>query len=438
MSADASSSSIRVNAIEETSVVRTLEVSVDVRRVQRAYDRAYQDLAKRVPVRGFRPGKTPRSVLEKLYGAQIAEQIEQSLVAETLGPALEQAGLEPVAEPAIAAQPPVADAEFRYTARVEIKPVVELPELTGLPARRPRVTLGEDDVERELEALRQRQAALLEEPPEIVAAPGHTLTIDFVGRIDGKPFEGGSGQGVELELGSQRFLAGFEEQLAGARAGEDREVRVRFPDDYATRELAGREAVFAVHVSTIRRRVVPALDDELAKDLGEFESLDALRSRIRADLAAARERAAQAELHRSLLDALIERTSFELPPGLVTRQLERLLQNAARRLANALPQDRLEAQIERWKEEWRGRAEREVREMLLLEAVAKARGIEADAAEVEARIAQVAREQRVEPARLRRAWPEQELERVMRSQLSDEKVLDFLASAAKVEESSDS
>ena len=427
-----------MNAVEETSVVRTLEVSVDVRHVQRAYDRAYKDLAKRVPVRGFRPGKTPRSVLEKLYGGQIAEQIEQSLVAETLAAALEQAGLEPVAEPAIAAQPPAADAEFRYTARVEIKPVVELPELTGLPARRPRVTLSEEDVERELEALRQRQAALLEEPPETAAAPGHTLTIDFVGTIGAQPFEGGSGQGVELELGSGRFLTGFEEQLAGARAGEDREVRVRFPDDYATRELAGREAVFAVRCSTIRRRVVPALDDELAKDLGEFESLEALRTRIRADLTAARERAAQAELHRSLLDALIERTSFELPPGLVTLQLERLLHNAARRLANALPQDRLEAQIERWKEEWRGRAEREVREMLLLEAVAKARGIEADAAEVEDRIAQVAREQGVEPARLRKAWREHELERVMRSQLIDEKVLDFLASAAKVDESSDS
>ena len=438
MSADPSSSGFRVNAVEETSVVRTLEVSVELRRVQRAYDRAYQDLAKRVPVRGFRPGKTPRSVLEKLYGGQIAEQIEQSLVAETLGPALEQAGLEPVAEPAIAAQPPAADAEFVYTARVEIKPVVELPELTGLPARRPRVTLAEEDVERELEALRQRQAALIEEAPEIAAAPGHTLTIDFVGRIDGKPFEGGSGQGVELELGSGRFLAGFEEQLVGVCAGEDREVRVQFPDDYATRELAGREAVFAAHCSTIRRRVVPALDDELAKDLGEFESLEALRTRIRADLAAARERAAQAELHRTLLDALIERTSFELPPGLVTRQLERLLHNAARRLANALPQDQLEAQIERWKEEWRGRAEREVREMLLLEAIAKARGFQADAAEVEDRIAQVAREQRVEPARLRRAWPEHELERVMRTQLIDEKVLDFLASAAKVEESSDS
>ena len=438
MSQDPPASAIRVSATENSPVVRTLEVSVDRKRVQRAYDRAYQELAKRAPVRGFRPGKTPRSVLEKLYGAQIGEQIEQTLVSETLATALEQAGLEPVAEPAIAAKAPVADAEFVYTARVEVKPVFELPELTGLPARRPRVAVVEADVERELEALRQRQAALLEEPAETPAAPGHFLTIDFVGRIDGKPFEGGSGKGVELELGSQRFLPGFEEQLAGARAGEDREVRVRFPDDYGTRELAGRDAVFAVHVAAIKRRVVPALDDELAKDLGEFDSLAALRARVRTDLEAGAERAARSELHRTLLDALIARTGFELPPGLVSRQLDRLLQNAARRLAGAVPDAQLEAQIGRWREEWRPRAEREVREMLLLEAIAKARGIQAEAGEIDERIAQLAREQRVDPARLRRAWGEDGLERALRTQVTDEKVLDFLASTAKVDESPDS
>jgi trigger factor len=434
MSQDPAAASIRVRTTEESPVVRSLEVSVDVKRVRRAYDRAYQDLARRAPVRGFRPGKTPRSVLEKLYGAQVGEQIEQSLVAETLGPALEQAGLEPVSEPAIAAKTPAIDAEFVYTARVEVKPVFELPELTGLPARRPRVTVGEADVEQ----LRQRQAARLEEPPETAAATGHVLAIDFVGRIDGQPFAGGSGQGVELELGSQRFLPGFEEQLAGARAGEDREVRVRFPDDYGTRELAGRDAVFAVHVAAIRRRVVPALDDELAKDLGDFDSLAALRARVRADLEAAAERGAKAELHRTLLDALIARTGFELPPGLVTRQLDRLLQNAARRLAGAVPDAQLEAQIGRWKEEWRPRAEREVRETLLLEAIARARGIQAEAAEIEARIAELAREQRVDPARLRRAWGEESLERALRTQVAQEKVLDFLASTAKVDETSDS
>jgi trigger factor len=437
MSQPPAATGIRVRASEDSPVVRTLEVSVDAKRVARAYERAYQDLARRVPVRGFRPGKAPRSVLEKLYGAQVAEQIEETLVHETLGPALEQAGLEPVSEPAIAARPPAPDAEFTYSARIEVKPVFELPELTGLPGRRPRVALAEEEVERELEALRARHATLLEEPPETSAAHGHVLTIDFVGRIDGKPFEGGSGKEVELEIGSGRFLAGFEEQLVGARSGEDRELRVRFPDDYATRELAGKEAVFSVHVAALRRRVVPALDDEFAKDLGEFESLAALRERVRADMLAARERAAKAALHRSLLDALVERTRFELPPGLVARQLDRLLENAARRLANAIAPAQLEAQISRWKEEWRERAERETREMLLLEAIARARAIEPEAAEIEARIEQLAREQRVDPARLRRAWGEDGLERALRAQIVDDKVLDFLASTAKVEESPD-
>jgi trigger factor len=438
MSSEPSASAIRVRSVEETPVVRTLEVAVDVKRVQRAYDRAYQDLAKRVPVRGFRPGKAPRSVLEKLYGAQIAEQIEQGLVAETLGDALEQAGIEPVAEPAISARAPAADAEFTYTARVEVRPRFELPELSGLPAKKPRFAVTEEDIERELEGLRQRHAALIEEPAETAAANGHVLTIDFVGRIDGKPFEGGSGQGVELELGSGRFLTGFEEQLVGVRAGEDRELHVRFPDDYATKELAGKDAVFAVHVAAIRRRAVPALDDEFAKDLGEFESLEALRTRVRTDLAAARERAANAELNRTLLDALVARTSFALPPGMVARQLDRLLENAARRLAGAIPPQQLELQIGRWKEEWRPRAEREVREMLLLEAIAKARSIEAEPAEIEARVGELAREQRIDPARLRRSFGEEGLERVVRAQLVDEKVLAFLASMAKVDESSDS
>jgi trigger factor len=435
MSQPPAAPAVRVRATEESPVVRTLEVAVEAARVAQAYDRAYQDLARRVSVRGFRPGKAPRSVLEKLYGPQVAEQIEESLVAETLGPALEQAGLEPVAEPAVSARPPAEGAEFVYTARVEVKPVFELPELAGLPGRRPRVAVGDEDVERELEALRERHASLLEEPPETAAAGGHVLTLDFVGRIDGKPFEGGSGKGVELALGSERFLPGFEEQLVGARSGEDREVRVRFPDDYATRELAGRDAVFAVHVAALRRRLVPALDDEFAKDLGEFESLAALRERIRTDLLAARERAARAELHRSLLDALIERTRFELPPGMVARQLERLLESAARRLGGALPAAQLEAQLARWREEWRERAEREVREGLLLEAIARARGVEASPEEIEARIGELAREQRVDPARLRRAWGEEGLERALRRQLVDEKVLDFLAGTAKVAES---
>jgi trigger factor len=431
------SDALRVETSEESPVLHRVEVEVDARRVKRAYDKAYRDLAKRVQVRGFRPGKTPRSVLERLYGGSLGEQIEHTLIAETLGEAVEQAGLEPVAEPAIESSAPRVGEGFRYTARIEVKPAIELPDLAGLPATRPRVEVGVAEVETELEALRQRNAPVVEEPEGTRLEPGHVASIDFVGRVDGMPFEGGSGQGVEVEIGAGRFVPGFEEQLEGAASGEDREVTVTFPEDYANDQLAGKQAVFAVHVAAVKRRLVPELDDEFAKDLGEFGSLDELRARVRGDLTESRERAARSELHRTLMDSLIERASFDVPPGMVERQLQQQLQSAHQRLEGQLPHDALHEQLERWKEEWRAGAERQVRERLLLEAVARAEGLSVLPEDVEARIAEMAAQQGVDPARLRNAYGGEAFEGALESQLADEKALEFLAARAKVEETTD-
>jgi trigger factor len=425
---DSQDSGIRVQSTRESPVLHALEVEVDAARVER----------KRVQVRGFRPGKAPRSVLERLYGASVAEQIEHTLVAETLPGALQQAGLEPVTEPAIDASSPAADAVFRYTARVEVKPELSLPGTSGLPATRPRVEVSDEDVERELEQLRVRNAPVIEEPEGTAVTGEHILAIDFVGRIDGRPFEGGSGRGVDFEMGSGRFLPEFEQQLLGAVAGEDREIRVQFPEDYRGQEVAGKQALFAVHVAAVKRRQLPDLDDEFAKDQGDFESLDALRERIRTDLTTARMSWANAELRRTLMDSLIERTPFDLPAGLVAKQLERQLATARSRLEDAMPEQALEAQLERWKEQWRGRAEREVREMLLLEAVAKAEGITAEDEEVEARVEEMANAQGISPAVLRRAIGEGDLHGALRAQIVDEKALDFLSREAKIEEKTDS
>jgi trigger factor len=265
------------------------------------------------------------------------------------------------------------------------------------------------------------------------------LSVDFVGRVGGKPFEGGSGRDVEVEIGSGHFLPGFEDGLVGARAGEDRELRLTLPEDHPKPELAGREAAFAVHVHAVRRRELPAIDDELAKDLGEeFEGLDALRERIRRDLARLRERASRAALHRSLLDSLLAQTEFEAPAGLVERQLQQQLHAARHRLEGSIPEASLEAQLGRWKEEWRGRAERSVRETLVIAEVARSRGIEPGPEEVQARIRAMAEQQGVEPAALRKAYGGESLERLARSELVEEQALEFLAAQAKVEETSDS
>jgi trigger factor len=425
-------------ATQESPVRQRVEVRVPASQVRKAFDRAYRDLGKQVRIKGFRPGKAPRPVLERLYGASIAEEIERTLVQQTLPDAIEQVELAPVVPPAIDAAPPEPDADFTYAALVEVKPAIELPELEGLPARKPSVEVTAEEVDAELERLRERNAPVVEEPEETQAETRHILGIDFVGRIDGEPFEGGTGRGVDLELGAGRFIEGFEEQLVGARAGDDRVVEVRFPDEYGEASLAGKEAHFDVHVAEVKRRQLPELDDEFAKDLGDFDSLEALRERIRADLFEMRDNQARAELNKSLVDALIERTPFEVPPGLVEQQLERQLRSAHQRFEGQLDHDALHGQLDRWREEWRPAAEREVREHLLLEAVASQREIAIEEAEVEVQLEKLAASQGTTVAQLRQAVGQETLESVSRRQLADEKALEFLAAAAKVEETSDS
>ena len=430
-------SDLAVVATEEGPSLRRLEVTVPLARVRHAYDHAYRDLAKNARVKGFRPGKVPRGVLERMFGASLREEIERALVNETLSAALAQAGVEPVATPAIDASPPHADREFHYKALVEIRPPIELPPLEGLPGRRPIVLVGDDEIQRGLENLRLRHAPLIEEPPGTAAANGHIVAIDFVGRVNGVPFEGGSGRDVELELGAGRFLPGFEEQLIGAAAGDDRVVSATFPEHYGVAEVAGKAAEFSVHVIEVKRRELPALDDEFAKDVSEFETLDALRDRIHQDLRESRDQGARGELRRSVLGALVERSAVEVPPGATDAQLERRLRLAIQQLHAGVPHDVLHAQVDRWREEWRPAAEREVKERWLLDAVADARGLAVADADIAAQIERMASAQGLTPAKLREQVGEELLEASIREDLRREKALDFLVSTAKVEEVTD-
>jgi trigger factor len=428
---------IHVTATAESAIAYSLDVEVDAKRVGKVFERAYRDLGKKVHVKGFRPGKVPRSVLEKLYAPSVAEQLEHTLVAETLREAIEQSGVEPVAEPAIEAGTPVAGSSFKYRVRVEVKPQVALPDTKGLPAIRPAVDVSEEEVEAQLDVLRRRNAPVLEEPEDREIEEGHVAVVDFVGRIGGEAFEGGRGQGVEIEVGSGQFLPGFEAQLVGAKAGDDLEVLVTFPEGYTNRDLAGKLAVFACHVVSVKKRQIPELDDEFAKDMGDFGSLDALRERIRGDLTAAREHESKQILRATLMDALIERTDFEVPPGMVEYQLDRQLRAAHQRLQGQVPDETIARQLEEWREQWRERAEREVRERLILEAVAEAKSIEVDDAEVDARIEEMASQQDVDAAAMRRAAGDEDFVRALRAQLVEEKVFDILLGEAKVEEKTD-
>ena len=424
---------IQVEVTEESPILRVLSVTVAAVRVDRAFDRSYRKLRKEVRVKGFRPGKTPRSVLERMYGPSLPEEIERILVAETLPDAIELASLQPLAEPGIDAAPPEPSADFCYEARIELKPEIELPDTKGLPAKRPSAEVGEDEVLVQLEQLRERTAPLVEQPEGRAAEDGDFVTIDFVGCVDGEPFEGGSAKGHEVELGSGRFVPGFEEQLVGARAGDDLQVEIDFPDDYGNETLAGKHAVFDVHVDAVKKREIPELDDEFAKDR-DFESLAELRDQIRSDLERERKRAADSVLRRTVMASLVEQTDFEVPPGIVERQLQHQIESFRREYENQVPPEVLQSQLVRMAEDGRDAAARRVREGFLLEAVAAAEKIEATDEDVDARLEEMANDRGMSPQQLRKIASEQGWREAIRSELVDQKALDFLAEGAEVEE----
>ncbi len=425
---------LRVDTTAKTAATHTVTVGIDRKRVDKAFERVYRDIAKTASVRGFRRGKVPRAVLEKLYGASIPEEVERMLLSETLAQAIQQSGLEPLLEPAVESGRPSAGEDFEYFLAIEVKPEIELPDLATLEGRKEVVVVGDDEIQKELERLQEQRAPLLEEPEDKAAETGSVVNIDFVGRLDGEPFDGGSGEDVEIELGSGRLVPGFEDQLVGAKAGDDVEVKVTFPDDYPTEDLQGKQAEFAVHVATIRRREAAELDDEFAKDLGDFESLDGLRDQIRGNMTKERERRAKQTLRESLLDSLIEHTEFEVSPGVVDQQLQRQIHSMRHQFENQMPPDVLEQQLARMYEDGRPAAARRVREGFLLGELRRTHELTVEEEEIDARLGELAEAQGMPPADLRKMASEQGWHDSIRAELMDSKAVDFLASKATVEE----
>ena len=367
-----------------------------------------------------------------MYGASLAEEIERMLVRASLQTAVEVAELVPVVEPQIEAGLPEEGKSFQYTARIEVKPEIELPELTALSGTRPIVSVGEDEVLTELEKIREQRAEWIEEPEEVEAANGHQVTIDFVGRIDGVEFEGGTAEGVDLELGSGRMIPGFEEGLVGAKSGEDRDLNVSFPEEYGNEELSGKAAVFASKVTAIKRRELPELDDDFAKDLGDFETLGEVQDKIREGLNAQRKGASDQQLHRSLLDDLLTRTSFEVPPSLVEQQLESQLHQVEHQLRGKIPEPDLRARMAQMREEGWDESKRRVQEALLLEAVAKSAGLEASEEEIEERLGEMAAAQGVDVKMMSDMADAQGWRPAIGSEVVDRKAMELLEENATI------
>ncbi len=372
-----------------------LEVEVDKAEVSRAWEESYRKFAGRVHIPGFRRGRAPMGLVERYVGAHaLRKEALEILLDRNYPRALAHAQVEPIGRPELEIVRHERDEPLVFKVTVEVKPGVKLGAYRGVEVDVPRPPVTEEEVQAELQALRERLAELVPADTDTVSG-GQVAVIDYRGTVGGEPFEGGAAKGQTVEVGGGGLLDDFERGLLGARVNETRTVTVRFPESYANPDLAAKEAEFEVTVREIKARRLPDLDDELARRLGAGETVGELISTVRQGLEALRHQEARQALRDAVVRQVVDAAQVDLPPSMVDRRLDRVVQDFTEQLARrgltleqylqqaGIDQDRLRADL-------RPRAEREVKEELVLEAVARVEGISVTEQEVETRIQQTA------------------------------------------------
>jgi len=413
-----------------------VEVEVPAKDVDRGVQRAARSLAREMRLPGFRKGKAPPSmVIQRLgFGAVFEEALRDSLP-EWYERGLLASGVSPIGDPniEIVSAPQDEGEPLGFKFEVGVRPQAKLGEYKGLEVGKGEPEVPEDIVEREIERIREGFARL--EPVERPAATGDVVLIDFEGLLDGQAFEGGKASDYRLELGSGQLIEGFEEQLTGAEAGEGREVKVTFPDDYQAEHLAGKEAVFSVEVKEVREKVLPDLDDDLAGEVSEFDTLEELRADIREKVAEVAAQRIEEDFRIAAVDAAVDASSVELPEALATARAAERWERVERQLASRgmSPDAYLQMQGKSREEviaESMPDAERELKRESVLAAIAEAEQIEVSEEEMVEALAHTAEHERTTPEKLLERLRENGRDAMVREDIRIRRAIDVVAESA--------
>ncbi len=362
--------------IEANTVELVVEVKGD--EFKKAVDAAFKKNLSKLSVPGFRKGKAPRKMVEKLYGEGVFfDDAVNALYPAAYEDAVKEAGISPIDNPEV--EITSIDSEgFVFTAKVTVKPEATIKEYKGIKATKKVYNVTETMVKAELESLRERNKRIVEVERE--SANGDTVNIDYCGSVDGVEFDGGKAEAYDLSLGSNTFIPGFEDQLVGKKAGEECDVNVTFPKEYHADDLAGKEAVFKVKVNAVKEVQLPEVDDEFAKDVSEFDTLAELKSDIKKKLKEQKANQSEAELENDIIEALIANTEVEIPQVMVDQKVNMMMSDFEQRLAGSGLDLKTYVQymgmdLDAFKKNYEPEAEKQVKTRLALETVAKSEGI---------------------------------------------------------------
>ena len=419
---------IKSNEKKENSAIE-LVIEVSAAEFDAAINKVYNKQKKNIMIPGFRKGKAPRKMVEKMYGEQVffEDAVEEAYPA-AYDAALKEAGIVPVAYPKLEIVEVSKDG-FTFKALVTVQPEASVKEYKGLVVAKPEVKVTAADVKAEMKPYIDRASRLVSVDRK--AKKGDVAVIDFEGFKDGVAFEGGKGENYSLELGSGTFVPGFEEQVIGMKAGEEKDLDITFPENY-TADLAGAAVVFKVKVNEVKERQEPALDDEFAKDVSEFDTLDEFKKDLKEKLKARRQQQADRDYETAVIDALLENLVCDVPEAMVDYRADKMVEEQAMRMQqNGLNfQDYLKymgLSMDDVRAQAKTAADRAVRTALALDAVAKAEGIEVTQEELDAEVKRLAEQFNVTEEQVREVTNESD----MKQDLGSKKALELVKSSAK-------
>ena len=425
--------SLQVEKLEKNMAKLTIEASAED--FEKAIQKVYLKARGKINIPGFRKGKAPRKLIEKMYGTGVFyEDAANDLIPTAYAEALKDCDLEIVSRPEINVTQIEAGKPFIFTAEVAVKPEVTLGEYKGVEVEKSDVGVTEEDINKEVDKERENNSRTIDVDDRAVES-GDIIKLDFDGSVDGVPFEGGKAENYTLTIGSGSFIPGFEDQLIGTKIGEEKDVTVTFPEDYHEKSLAGKEAVFKCKVNAISVKELPEADDEFASEVSEFETLAEYKEDIKKKLTEKKEKAARAKKEAQAIEKAVENATMEIPDAMIDTQVQSMMEDFARRMQSqglSLEQyfQFTGMDVKKMHDQMKPEALKRIQNSLVLEAVAKAENIEISDEKVDEEIAKMAEAYKMEVEKLKDLIGESEKDQ-MKKDLAVQAAADLIADAAK-------
>ena len=425
--------SLQVEKMEKNMAKLTIEVSAED--VEKAMQSAYQKAKGRISIPGFRKGKAPRKMIEQMYGKGVfLEDAVNALIPEHYSKALGECELEIVSQPKIDLVQTEPGKALIFTAEVAVKPEVTLGEYKGVEVPKSEIEVTDEEVDAEVKKEQEKNSRTIN-VEDRAAQLNDIVTIDFEGSVDGVPFDGGQATEYPLTLGSNTFIPGFEDQLVGAKVGDDVDVKGTFPEEYQAKELAGKEAIFKCAVKKIEAKELPELDDDFAKDVSEFDTLAEYKEHVKTNLVEKKENEAKHAKEDAAVDKIIENAQMDIPEAMLETQCRQMLDDFSRRMqSQGLSMDQYfqftGMTAEKMMEDMKPQALKRIQTRLVLEKVAEVENIQPTEEEVNEEISKMAEAYKMEADKLKELLGERELEQ-MKKDMAVQKAVTLVADAAK-------